>query len=96
MDGEKEVSGAWTVSTRFGLLKERPPKGYRWSGVRLNKKTKKTSRPDDVWPEKWKFLSDAAKKKAKQRQSIDKPTLHNARQLRGIFFIEPNDEESNS
>ena len=41
----------------------------------------------------WKFISDAAKKKAKQRWAIKKPKLDNARQLRGIFFIEPNDEE---
>ena len=38
-------------------------------------------------------MSDAAKKKAKQRWPIEKPKLDNARQLRGIFFIEPNDEE---
>ena len=33
------------------------------------------------------------KMKAKQRWAIEKPKLDNARQLRGIFFIEPNDEE---
>ena len=38
-------------------------------------------------------MSDAAKKKAKQRWAIDKPKLENARQLRGIYLIEPNDEE---
>ena len=38
-------------------------------------------------------MSDAAKKKAKQRWAIEKPKLDNARQLRGLFFIEPNDEE---
>ena len=38
-------------------------------------------------------MSDAAKKKAKQRWAVEKPKLDNARQLRGIFFIEPNDEE---
>ena len=38
-------------------------------------------------------MSDAAKKKAKQRWAIEKPKLDNARHLRGIFFIEPNDEE---
>ena len=38
-------------------------------------------------------MSDAAKKKAKRRWAIEKPKLENARQLRGIFFIEPNDEE---
>ena len=38
-------------------------------------------------------MSDAAKKKAKQRWAIENPKLDNAGQLRGIFFIEPNDEE---
>ena len=38
-------------------------------------------------------MSDAAKKRAKQRWTVEKPKLENARQLRGIFFIEPNDEE---
>ena len=38
-------------------------------------------------------MSDAAKKKAKQRWAIEKSKLDNARQLRGVFFIEPNDEE---
>ena len=46
-----------------------------------------------VWPDLWKFMSDAAKKKAKQRWAIEKPKLNNARQLRGIFFIEPEDVE---
>ena len=38
-------------------------------------------------------MSDAAKRKAKQKWIIEKPKLDNARQLRGIFFIEPDDEE---
>ena len=38
-------------------------------------------------------MSHASKKKAKQRWAIEKPKLDNARQLREIFFIEPNDEE---
>ena len=38
-------------------------------------------------------MSDAAKRKAKQTWAIEKPKLDNARQLRGIFYIEPDDEE---
>ena len=38
-------------------------------------------------------MSDAAKKKAEHRWPIEKPKLDSARQLKGIFFIEPNDEE---
>ena len=52
-----------------------------------------TSRPDSVWPKMWKHTSDAAKSKAKQKWAIEKPKLDNAKQLCGIFFIEPEDEE---
>ena len=38
-------------------------------------------------------MSDASKKEAKQKWAIEKPKFDNARQLKGIFFIEPNDEE---
>ena len=40
----------------------------------------------------WKHMSDAAKRTAKQNWIIEEPKLDNARQLRGIFFIEPDDE----
>ena len=66
--------------------------GIHGPGERLTRK-QMTSRPDDVWPDMWTHTSDAAKKKAKQRWAIEKPKLNNARQLRGIFFTEPDDEE---
>ena len=75
-DGERELSDAWT--------------GFTWSRERLTRK-QTTSRPDNVWPDFWEHMSDAAKKNAKQRRAIEKPKFDNARQLRGIFFIEPYD-----
>ena len=75
-----------------GQASERPPDGYTWSGRRLPRK-QTTSRTDNVWPDMWKHMSDAAKKKAKQWWAIEKPKLDNARQWRGIFFIELNDEK---
>ena len=60
VDGERELSNAWRSSTRFVLLKERPPEGYTWCEARLTRK-QHTSR-SDVWTR----LSDAAKKKAKK------------------------------
>ena len=90
--GEKELSDAWTGFTRFILLNEKPPDGHTWSGRRLTRK-QTASRPDNVWPDMWKHMSDAAKKKAKQRWAIETPKLDNARQLKGLFFIEPDDEE---
>ena len=86
------MSDAWTGFTRFTILSERPPDGYTWSGERLTRK-QTTSRPDNVWPEMWKHMSDASKRKEKQKWAIEKPTLDNARSLRGIFFVDPDDEE---
>ena len=38
-------------------------------------------------------MSEAAQRKAKQKCAIEKPKLDNARRLRGIYFIDPADEE---
>ena len=83
---------AWTGFTRFIFWNERPPDGYTWWRVRLTR-TQTTSRPDNIWPDMWKHVSDAANRKEKRNWIIEKPTLDDARQLHGIFFIEPDDEE---
>ena len=83
------------VSQDLFLLNERPPDGYTWSGVKLTRK-QTTSRPDNAWPDMWKHVYDASKRKAKQKWSIEKPKLDNARKLRGMFFIEPEDEDFKS
>ena len=90
-DGVRELSHTGTGFTRFIILNEWPCDGFTWSGERLTRK--QTSRPDDVWPDMWTHMSDAAKKKVKQKWAIKKPKPDNARQLRGIFIIEPNDKE---
>ena len=54
---------------------------------------KRLQGPDNVWPDMWTHMSDAAIKRAKRRWTIEEPKLDNARQLRGIFLIEQNDEE---
>ena len=87
------MSDAWTGFTRFTQMKERPPEGYTWSGRRLTRK-QKTSRPDDVWPDMWKHMSDASKRKEKQKWTTEKPELDNARRLRAVFSIEPDDSSS--
>ena len=73
-------------------MNEEPPDGFSGSGVRLTSK-QTTSRPDKLWPEVWKHMSDASKRKEKQKWSIPKPKLDNARRLRGISFIDLEDEE---
>ena len=88
----KKDNGQMHGFTRFILLNERPPDGHTWSGGRLTRK-QTTSRLDNVWPDMWKHMSDAAKRKAKQKWTIGKPKLDNARKLRGIFFIEAAGED---
>ena len=62
VDGERELSDAWTSFTTFILLNERPPEWYTWSGERLTRK-QNTSRLASLWPDMWTRMSDAAKKK---------------------------------
>ena len=89
VDGDRELSDTWTGFTRFTVLNEKPPAGYTWSGKRLTR-NETTSRPDTLWPED---MCDASKRKEMQKCAVEKPKLDNARRLRGIYFIDPDDEE---
>ena len=91
IDGSRDLSDPWTGFTQFTLLEEKPPEGYMWSGWRLTRKHL-TPRPDHLWPEIWKTMGKNAKLKEKKR-SNEKLHLENARKLRGIYFIDPEDTE---
>ena len=91
VDGNRELSDALTRFTKFIVLNEKPPDGYTWSRRRLTRK-QTTSRPGNAWPDMWKHMSDASKRKEKQKWAVEKPQLDDARRLRGIFFVEPDDE----
>ena len=92
IDGSRDLSDPWTRFTQFTLLEEKPPDGYMWSGWRLTRK-QLTSRPDHLWQELWKSMGKHAKLKEKQKWSEEKLHLENARKLRGIYFIDPEDTE---
>ena len=92
VDGDRELSDTWIGFTRFTVLDGKPPDGYTWFEGRLTRK-QTTSRTDTVWKEMWKHMSDASKRKEKQKWAIEKPKLDNARSLRGICFIDPANEE---
>ena len=92
IDGSRDLSDYWTGFTQFTLLEEKPPDGFLWSGERLTRR-QVTSRPDHLWPELWIKLGRNAKLREKQKWAIKKPKLDNARRLRGIYFIDPEDKE---
>ena len=94
IDGSRDLPDPWTGFTQFTLLDEKAPDGYTWSGGRLTRK-QLTSRPDHLWPELWTKLGRNAKLKERQKWSHEKPQLDNARKLRGIYFIDPEDKEFN-
>ena len=89
--GSRDLSDPWTGFTQFTLLDEKAPDGYMWSGGRPTRK-QLTSRPDHLWPELWKSMGKHAKLK-EQKWSEEKLHLENARKLRGIYFIDPEDTE---
>ena len=88
------MSDTWTGFRRFSKLSEKPPDGYKWSGGTLTRK-QTTSRPDNLWPEMWKQMSDASKREEKQKWAVEKSKLDNARRLRGFYFIDSEDKEFN-
>ena len=92
IDGSRDLSDPWSGFTQFILPDEKAPDGYMWSEGRLTRK-QLTSRPDHLWPELWKSMGKHAKQKEKQKWSHEKLHLDNARKLRGIYFIDPEDKE---
>ena len=80
------------VSLNLFYFQEKVPNGYMWSGRRSTRK-QLTSRPDHLWPEILKTMGRNAKLKEKQKWSNEKFHLENARKLRGICFIDPEDTE---
>ena len=91
IDGSRDLSDSWTGFTQFTLLDENTPDGKMWSRERLTKR-KATSRTDHLWPELWTKLGRNAQLREKQKLSIEKPKFDNARRLRGIYFIYPEDK----
>ena len=92
IDGPRDLSDYWTGFTQFTPWEEKPPDGSMWSGERLTRK-QLTSRLDYWCPELWTKFGRNAKLKEKQKWSNEKLHLDNARKLRGIHFIDPEDKE---
>ena len=72
-------------------MKEKPPKGYKWSSGKRLTKNQATARLENVWPEVWTQIRKAAQKREKQEWAIEKPEIHNAPRMRGIHLIDPED-----
>ena len=80
------------VSLSLLCQKRNLPTDMCGPGRRLTRK-QLTSRLDHLWPELWKSMGKHAKLKEKQKWSNVKLHLENARKLRGIYSIDPEDKE---
>ena len=67
--------------TQFATLNEKLLDGYTRSGEERWTKRQATSRPDHMWSEIWKDMSEAAQQKEKQKWAVEKTE---ARQCKNI------------
>ena len=56
-------------------------------------KIQATTRPENLWPNVWSGMGIAAQKREKYEWANEKPKLDHARNLRGIYLIDPEDGE---
>ena len=92
IDGSRELSDSWTAFTQFTLLQEKPPDGYMWSGVETDK-TAVNIQARSFMARTLEKLGRNAKLKEKNKWSNEQPKLDNARILRGIYVVDPEDKE---
>ena len=90
--GSRDLSNPLTGFTEFTLGRNTSKRIF----VVRERFTRKqlTSRPDHLRTEMWKTMGKHAKlKQTQKRWSAEKLHLENVRKLRGIYFIDPEDEE---
>ena len=92
IDGQEICLIIGQVSLHLFCWKKNLQTDFCGPGERLTRK-QQTSRPDHLWPELWDKMGKNAKLKEKQKWSHEKLHLDNARKLRGIYFIDPEDKE---
>ena len=93
VESSTHLSDSWRGFTKFILLKEKLPKGYMWSGEKIDKDSNDYQTRSCMarsMDENWQSRSESRK----TRWAKEKPKLDNARRkLRGTYLIDPNDQE---
>ena len=95
IDGSRDLSDSWPGFTQFTLLDEKPPDGYMWSGGEIDEKTANIQARSFMARALGESMGKNGKLKERQKKwsHHEKPQLDNARKLRGIYFIDPEDKE---
>ena len=93
VDSGRHLSNSWRGFTKLTLLKENLPKGYMWSGREIDKDSNKL--PDQIMYG-LKFGRKLVKPLRIERNRTgqkERSKLDNARKMKGIYIIDPDDEE---
>ena len=91
-DGDRILSWQWTGFTLFILLSNTPLRGYMWSEGGIDEDS---SNVQARWPEIWSGISQKSQQKEKQHWAEEEPKVDDARKLRGIYYMVPEDKEFN-
>ena len=91
-DGDRILSWQWTGFTLFILLSNNPLRGYTWSERGIDEDS---SNVQARWPEIWSGISQKSQQKEKQHWAEEEPKVDDARKLRGIYYMVPEDKEFN-
>ena len=91
VEGDQDLSDAWTRFTRFTILDEEPPDGRVYMVREAADKEANNIQARSLAARNMKKCQKQLN--AKKKWAIEKPKLENARRLLGVYFIDPADEE---
>ena len=92
IDGSRDLSDSWTGFTQFTLLEKKPSRRIYVVRVETDEKTADIQARSSMA----RILGENGKEcqtEGVAKWSHEKPQLDNARKLRGIYFIDPEDKE---
>ena len=88
IEGDRDLSDAWTGSTRFTISNETPP-GHTWVREAADKISSNIKARSLVARDMEKTCQMQLNEKKNKSGLSKEPKLDNARRLRGIYFIDP-------
>ena len=93
VDGSRDLSDSWTGFTQFTLSSEKLSQGFLLSGCETDT-TASDIQARSFMARTLEWIGKKYELREKQKWSMEKRKLDNARSLRGIFFIDPEDKEN--
>ena len=78
----RTLSGDWTGTTIFHILRPEPPHGWEWQSGRLTK-TMVTTRSPTIWPGVWQMMSQKQRQQSRESWEVLKRKVSAERKEKG-------------